>query len=167
VSTSDLYILNEKSTRHLAEFRNGWGSAAIAWDHLAEKYIPEKPVYTLSGDHMKKVWALAGDSRLAGHERVVLMMTFDRAYVETAYLGQAAEACERFGAETQDGLRVNHWAAIGAWLRKASTMKLGRHARGICLSCTSVSDMWGEPTNEQLVTAWPIYAELTAEEAAE
>lgn len=159
MSTSDLYVLFGKSTRHFAEFRNGWGSAPIAWDYLADRYIAEKPAYSLSGEHMKRVWALASDPRLSRAERIVLMLTFDRAFVPLAHLLDAAEACIAFGAACEDGRRANHWPAIGEALRRAHETNLGRHARGICLSCTSVSDPWIDPTPAQLAEAWSIYEE--------
>ncbi len=161
MSTSDLYVLNEKSTRHLAEFRNGWGSAPVAWDFLATKYIAEKPLYSMDKGHMQKVWDLASDPRLELCERAVLMMTFDRSYVPTANLRDAAEACAKFGALIENGRSANHWPAIGEALRRAATMRLGRHARGVCLSCTSVSDPWGNPAEDWLEDAWSIYADET------
>jgi hypothetical protein len=159
VSTSDLYVLNGKSTRHLAAFRNGWGSGPRAWDHLAEKYIPVRPAYSMDEKHLEKVWALAGDKRLQDHERAVLMITFDKAFVPVGALTNAAAACEKFGAECEDGRRVNHWPAIGAALRQATETNLGRHARGVCLTCTSVADYWSEPVADWLAGAWSIYAE--------
>ena len=157
MSTSDLYILNGKSTRHLAEFRNGWGSAPMAWDYLAEKYIPEKPAYSLAESHLEKVWKLAEDDRLEPFERCVLMMTFDRSYVPVANLKDAAEACEMFGKACENGKHVNHWVAIGAALREAAGMRFSRHTRGVALSCTSVNDCWAWPSEKWLTEAWPIF----------
>lgn len=165
MSTSDLYVLNGKSTTHLAEFRNGWGSAPIAWDHLAAKYIDEVPAYSMSESHLRKVWELASDERLEPYERCVLMMTFDRSYVPVANLTDAADACEQFGKACENGRSENHWQAIGAALREAASRKLGRHARGVCLSCTSVSDHWINPSDDWLTKAWPIF-EVKAEPAA-
>lgn len=157
MSTSDLYVINGKSTRHFAEFRNGWGSAPIAWDHLARKYLGGVPSFSLSEDRYLQVWDLASGTRIKPYEKVVLMMTFDRAYVPIPHLNEAGKACERFGAECGDGGHANHWQAIGLALREAATKKLGRHARGLCLSCTSVSNAWGWPTAHQLEHAWPIF----------
>lgn len=156
MSTSDLYILNKRSTTHFAEFRNGWGSAPIAWDYLGKKYIPEKPKYSfMDGDHIEKVWALYKDQRLDHHERVVLMMTFDQAYVPLDKLEDAGDCCERFGRECEDGAHVNHWSAIGNLLKAAASLRFNRFARGIALSPTSVSDMWCG--DEWVDSAWSIY----------
>lgn len=157
MSTSDLYILNKRTTRHVAEFRNGYGSGPRAWDHLSDKYIAEKPVYSLNPDHMNKVWALATDPRVELYERVVLMMTFERSYVPLSHLEEAANACERFGVECEDNLSVNHWPEIGAELWRVSTMKHSRFTRGVCLSCTSVMDCWLRPVQDWAEGAWSIY----------
>lgn len=154
MSTSDLYVLNQKSTTHLASFRNGWGSGPMCWDHLATKYLGE--AVGMFGD-MRRVWNLAGDDRLADHEKIAMMMTFDRAYVPLDRLTDAAEACEKFGLECEDGARVNHWPAFAKALREAAQQKFNRHARGVCLACTSVSDMWVEPSADYLSNAWSIY----------
>lgn len=155
MSTSDLYILNGKSTRHVAEFRNGWGSGPMAWDYLGAKYTGEAP--GINPVKLKKIWALASDSRLGHHEKVALMMTFDRMYIPLDHLKDAAAACEKFGSECEDGRRANHWPAFGTTLTEVANMKHTRHARGVCLSCTSVCDPWIEPDNDYISNAWPIY----------
>jgi hypothetical protein len=160
LSTSDLYLLNSKSVRHIAEFRNGWGSGPMAWDHLAAKYIPEKPLFALDEAHMTKVWALFEDPRLARHERIALALTFDRSFVAVGDLKAAGEACARFGAECEAARRVNHWPAIGAALLMTAGGRIGPHARGVGLSCTSVCDPWADATPAQLANAWSIFEHL-------
>ncbi|MDI9407795.1 MAG: hypothetical protein QM523_00945 [Candidatus Pacebacteria bacterium] len=157
MSTSDLYILNKKSTTHFRGFRNGWGSGPVCWDYLAKKYGVPSSMFD-----MNPVWALASGGRLAHHERVAMMMTFDAAYVPMGKLQDAAESCERFGAESEDGARANHWTAFGAALRDAAKQRHNRFARGICLSCTSVSDNWGYGSDWP-DKAWSIYDEDTQE----
>ncbi len=166
MSTTDLYILNAKSTRHIAEFRNGWGSSPLAWDYLGGKYINEKPVYSLSPLYLKKVWALADDARLEECEKVALMMTFDRAFIPMAYLGHAGNCCIKFGEMCDNPERTNHWSAIGAAMIAEAAKKHTRHARGVAMSGTSVSDMWGWASADQLARAWPIYGEGQIEIAA-
>jgi hypothetical protein len=143
---------------HFDEFRNGWGSAPVVWDYLSEKYIPEKPVYSLDKAHMDKVWKLASDDRLEGDEKLVLLMTFDFSYVPRDKLTEAADACKQFAVRTSHVPGVNHWAAIGESLRKLADTKISRHARGACLSCTSVNDEWSN-NKEWPLKAWSIFAE--------
>lgn len=156
MSTTDLYILNGQSTTHLAEFRNGHGSAPICWDYLGKKYIDEKPIYSLSENYLKKVWALDQLGKLTDQERIVMRLTFDRCYIPLDYLNETADACSAFGHECEDDARVNHWPAIGVALKDAANMKFNRHARGIVMSCTSVCDPWIQPSSEYLSNAWPI-----------
>jgi hypothetical protein len=160
MSSSDLYVLNQKSVTHIAEFRNGWGSAPVVWEYLGEKYVPEKPIYAMGDDgYMRKVWALSRDERLLECERVALVMTFDWAYVPFANLTYMADKCEEFFALSNDNRRENHWASIGASLRLEAGKKHHRHARGICISCTSVNDIWQHTseTGRGFPDAWPIF----------
>ncbi len=163
MSTSDLYILNKKSTTHVAEFSNGWGSGPAAWDYLGSKYIDEAPTYSLNMDHMKKVWALASDPRVARHEKIALMMTFDKSFIPLDKLSDAAEACRRFGQESDNSNRVNHWVEFGDALDEIAKQKHNRHARGVVLACTSICDTWIEPTDDYLENAWSIYADENIE----
>ena len=154
MSTSNMYILSQRSTRHVAEFRNGWGSAPRCWDYLSEKYLGRKT--SMFGD-MQSVWGLHTDSRLLECEKTAMLITFDRAYIPLANLEEAGEACAQFGTLCEDGVRVNHWPAFGVALKELAGRKFNRHARGVVISATSVNDVWGWPSREQLDGAWPIY----------
>ena len=164
MSTSDLYILNGKSVTHWAEFRNGWGSAPVVWDYLAEKYLTGNFTDYMRRDYIgferkcRLVWALNGDDRLTEDERFALLLTFDRAFVPRDRLRGAADLCADFARRTSHIEGVNHWAAIGKSLEAMSTARLGRHARGACLSCTSVNDEWLN-NKEWPKDAWPIFAD--------
>jgi hypothetical protein len=153
MSTSDLYLLNKKGTTHLLEMRNGWGSGPVIWDYLRSKYITEPdPSY-------KKTWKLAGDPRVAIHEKIALMITFDKAYVPKDKLAEAAEACRQIYAEMNSHQQVNHWLSIADGLQFAAERKLSRHCRGVVLQCTSVSDCWSYPSKDWLENAWSIFAD--------
>jgi hypothetical protein len=158
MSTTDLYVLNKASVRHLAEFRNGWGSAPIVWDFLAEKYLGGR-VNPFSGDGYRPVWDLASDDRLTAAEKVVLMMTFDRMFVPIDHLDAAADACGEFYTQSAawSNNMVNHWGAIGEALRSAKSLRRSRHARGVCMSCTSVSDPWIDAQADTFGKAWSIF----------
>lgn len=134
----------------------------MAWDYLGKKYVGETPKYSLDHSHLNKVWALYKDTRLQHHERIVLMMTFDKAYVPIDNLEDAAECCERFGLECENGTHVNHWRAIGKALKSATSLRFNRFARGIALSPTSVNDMWCG--DEWVDSAWSIYDEVDKSE---
>jgi hypothetical protein len=169
MSTSDLYILNRKSTTHCAEFRNGWGSGPCIWDHLASKYFPDvnfsdydRKDYVGHDRKNRMVWDLASDKRVTGEERAVLMISFDKAYVPKSHLKEAGEACvAAHGMIEAHGFwnGVNHWKAIGEALIGLSKRKLHWQARGVVLNCTSVQDMWIQPSRDYLANAWPIFEE--------
>lgn len=160
MSTSDLYLLFGKSVRHWSEHRNGWGSAPIVWDYLGAKFIPEKPIYTMAEGHLKKVWALHKDERLAPCERAALLFTFDNAYVPTAHLKTVAcwfdEFAKLLAAEPDMSGRANHWAAFAEQFREIAGSKRASdpRMRGVCISCTSVNDVWSY--RNSFGKEWPI-----------
>ena len=158
MSTSDLYILNKKSTTHLAEFQNGWGSAPFCWMQLSVKYLGKE--FNLLNP--TPTWKLAGQGRLQRFELIVLKMTFDRAYIPLANLSEAGAACIEFGTSTDITHKkmVNHWPAIGRTLQKASKRKYRPHVRGVSLSCTSVADCWGANVQDWIEGAWSYFEEL-------
>jgi hypothetical protein len=158
MSSSDLYVLNQKSTTWLASFRNGWGSAPAAWDYLGKKYFPGT-YHSMLDTELRKVWELFSDTSLPGDERIVLALTFDRSYIPTAHLKGVGEACITFGTKSDDHERVNNWTEIGHTLINMHGRRFSRFARGVALSCTSVSDPWCEPTDDQLSRAWSIFRE--------
>lgn len=176
MSTSDLYILNGKSTRWVAEFHNGWGSGPCIWDHLASKYFPDVNFTDFNrADYVgwerknRMVWDLAGDERVTKEERTALMLTFDRSYVPTAYLKVAGEACvaaDRMISDHGFWKGVNHWKAIGEKLIELSELKLHRQARGVVLNCTSVNDVWIQASADYLEGAWPIFGDASERVAA-
>ena len=157
MSTSDLYWLNAKSTTWVAEFRNGWGSGPAVWDYLGLKYIEELPAYSMADSHLKKVWALATDPRLEPCERLALYMSFDKAFVPVASLLKAGELAIEFWDLSLNGSQVNHWRAIGEALLELTKQPIDRRRRGVVLNCTSVADLWGQPSKAYLAEAWPIF----------
>ncbi len=172
MSTSDIYILNGKSTTWVAEFRNGWGSGPCMWDHLANKYFPDvnftdydRIDYVGWDRKNRMVWDLAGEDRVSGPERVALMLTFDKSFVPTSHLKEAGEACiKAYDMIVAHGFweGVNHWRAIGDALIDLSKKPLHRNARGVVLNCTSINDVWLTPSREYLENAWPIFGNKEA-----
>lgn len=167
MSTTDLYILNRKSTRWVAEFRNGWGSGPCIWDHLASKYLTQfnftdfnRADYIGHDRKYAMVWKLHDE--ITSAEQVAMQMTFDRAFVPIDYLEAAGKACiEAHELIEAHGFwkGVNHWRDIGSKLIELADHKFHPQARGIVLSCTSVSDPWQVPRADFLSDAWPIFEE--------
>jgi hypothetical protein len=158
MSTSDLYLLFGKSVRHWSEHHNGFGSAPVVWDYLGAKYVPEKPIYTGSPTYLRKVWNLRREDGLSRAELAALFFTFDNAFAPKADLGQIAEWFEEFDSlisvDPDFAGRANHWGAFAAELRRVKdTVKDGR-LRGVCITCTSVNDVWAY--TKDFSKAWPI-----------
>jgi hypothetical protein len=157
MSTSDLYILNGNSTTHLHSFHNGRGSASACWDALIEKYLPHFLDKRMSAEDDKQLWALAFDPNVAEFEKIPLMMTFDKMYIQMSHLEAASQACLQFYNTHNNPAMENHWKDIATVLYDTSKKKHNRHARGVCLSPTSSNDMWQTPNNEWLSNARSIF----------
>ena len=144
MSYTTLYILNKKSVTSYKEYRNSFGSAMVLWDYLSIKYLGLKRMpYDENG--LQHLWDLANDSRLNQDEVIAHRMTFDYEYVPIDKLQLAADSCRTVFSKTLSLLgneRANHWYDIGDDLERLTEIKLNRHARGVCLGCTSVSDPW-------------------------
>ncbi len=140
MSTSDLYFVNKKSTRHIAEFRDGHGTAPVLWSVLCVEYLGWDE-YDWSFGHegkMRSLWELAFDPRVPFHLRLCHAFTFDRAVCPKDKLLELASAC----VETSDKIppgKINHWKAIADMLLKLRTPG---QSIGVALSPTSVSDCW-------------------------
>jgi hypothetical protein len=145
MSYSVLYVLNQKSASHFAEYGNGFGSAMVAWDYLIEKYLGIGASERWGRSYGKLIDELAACDRLSGDEKLVLFFCFNRAYIPLHQLEVSADACEEFAAKIPWPDRVNHWADIGRDLREIAKLPkrtLSRHARGVCLTTTDVQDSW-------------------------
>lgn len=160
MSTSDLYLLFGKSVRHWSEHRNGWGSAPIVWDYLGEKYIDAAPSASWRYSY-KPVWELYSHGVLLDSERAALSFTFDDAYVPVAHFPQAADLFEQFNAQISTcasmANRANHWQAFADELRKAATAVKDKRCRGMCISCTSVNDVWSYRRPKDFGGEWSIF----------
>ena len=145
MSYTTLYVLNKKSVTSHKRYRNSWGSAALLWDYLSIKYLGLKGMPLGYGADYQPLWDLANDSRLSEDEVIAHRMTFDWEYVPLDKLQLAADSCRLVFSKTLsflDSGRANHWYDIGDDIERLTEIKLNRHARGVCLGCTSVSDPW-------------------------
>lgn len=100
----------------IEELRNSWGSAPHVWDALFKRYVPQKHEYdSWMTDRDGRLWKLWEREDVPRHQRAVLGMTFDRAYVLKKDYGRAAADIRQFLEDfpVASG-HANHWPHIVA-----------------------------------------------------
>lgn len=120
----------------LQELRNGHGSAPVIWGALCERYLGGNRNGWLFNDELSnKLWSLWQRQDVPLCMRAVLMMTFDRFYVERKDYARAASDIDEFLriAPPPPG-HINHWPTIADLFRSNPDIPaVGFH-------CTSVSE---------------------------
>lgn len=155
MSTSDLYRVYRTKTTHLAEFRNGWGTAPLLWEYLSERFIGAEYRWCFDAGKDRRLWDLATDERVPRSLRLAHAFTFDRGICPLTRVGELADACDEVGATCAKEQHVNHWAAVAKVLREARAKP---RQLGWALSCTSVNDVWMEWKGEP--KPWDIFSVL-------
>lgn len=147
MSYSALYYVYKTTVTEIAEFRNGHGSGPPVWQWVARKHCGmPADAYIFGGNWMSLIFKNETLTRLPNHWKSVLLFTADFAMINEANRERFAGDCDKVFHELNKWgewgpSRVNHWADIAATLR---SHKIGKRALGVGLSCTSVSDIWGE-----------------------
>jgi len=142
MSTGDLYYVYKNQTRHIVEFRNGWGTAPALWGHLCENILHiDSSSWITGGEDQRKLWDLAIDPNVSKEFRLVHAFTFDRAICPLERREELALECESVYRQIvlKHPNHINHWNSIAVALK---VIKPPKKAKGIGLSCTSVSDPW-------------------------
>jgi len=153
-----------EKTEDLEELRNSHGSAPPIWNALCKKYYgTQDHSYMLNGT-LDKLWPRWKDLSIPEHQRAVLMMTYDHAYVSKNNYARAAADIEKFFADFSPIYgNVNHWP------RLVEILKSDPDIPALGLYCTSVSEdpfqgEWNEERNEYDPPDWEqcfdIYKEL-------
>ena len=150
------------SPEDLEDLRNSHGSAPVIWNEMCKKHLG-------SDDHgyygvIEKLWPLYKDKAIPKHQRTVLAMTYDRAYVSKENYKQAAKDIRSFLVDFPlNPDYVNHWPRI------AEIFESEPDCEAIGLHCTSVSENpfygdWNEEKEDYDVIDWEtaldIYQEL-------
>lgn len=154
MSTSDLYRVYRTKATHIAEYRNGHGTAPLVWGYLNVFYLGGSRYGWGIGRDLDPLWALSKDPRVPRSVRIAHAFTFDQAVCPMERITELADALDEAGKVCAYEQHVNHWSAIAADLRahKAKARQIG-----IALSCTSVSDSWidwkGDPQGWSLFYA--------------
>jgi hypothetical protein len=157
VSSTVLYVLNQKSVSPFASFKNSAGTGPAAYDNILEKYMgPDLPDVFERGNHID---ALIAGKRVDALEMFALLFLSERSYVPIDKLFMAGEMCEEFGGRIPRHITrphyINHWPSIGQSLKEMAAANLSRHAVGACLTSTTVCDEW-QNSKGLSANAWPI-----------
>ena len=150
----------------LEELRNSHGSAPPIWNAMCKKYYGTNDHTYMFDGTLDKLWPRWKDLSIPEHQRAVLMMTYDRAYVAKKDYARAAADIKKFFQDfPANSEYVNHWPKIQAIFESNPDIP------GIGLYCTSVSEdpfqgEWNEEKEEYDQPDWSkvfsVYDELTA-----
>lgn len=153
MSYTTTYQLYKTKVVPIREHRNGHGSGPAIWDYISVKLRGHPFSYS---DNDADFWPLYKDSRLDRDEQAVLLSTYDYAYVEAAKLAQFAAAARKLHALIIDNTRWqwNHFSAIADDAENLAK-GLDRRCLGMCISCTSVSDIWDQDVRK--LEPWGVY----------
>ena len=110
-------------------------------------------------DERYPLWALDEDKRVPEHMRMAHRFTFDGAICPFDRAEDLSRSLKFAYAEThiEHPNKVNHWDAIADTLLKADFGRvMDKRALGFGLSCTSVSDPWGDWATSEKRKVWDI-----------
>lgn len=124
----------------LAEYRNSHGFAAPILDTLAQRYLGAAPYRYFDPAVLERLWKLPDDPRLSAPEKIVLLMTFDRAYVLKKDFARAVEAIHAY---FHDKLRAHGGAMVNHWLPLATLLESDPDCAAIGFQTSLIADeMW-------------------------
>jgi hypothetical protein len=141
MSTSDLYKVYKTKAKHVAEYRNGWGTGPVLWDYLCVNHLGLPDMDWLINSSHHPMWALKVDKGIHRNMRLVHAMCHDHVIISKELMPAVADACDYVYKYTHELFpnKANHWAEIAEDLRK---IKVDKRCLGVGLSCTSVCDNW-------------------------
>lgn len=150
MSYSTLYSVPESGQiENYKEYRNGWGTAPVIWDHIIDKYkLKGEHEYSLMPSVMKKLFDMINETheKILPWERVCLALTCDRMILKRENFFKASDALEKFHTATHSPERVNHLLQISKDLIELAK---DDSVYGACFIWTSVSDdVWDSPNRE-------------------
>jgi len=142
--TTVLAIYPGEKVEKIEELRNAFGSAPYVWNVLCQRYYDTEDGGWIIGNTLNTLWPRWKDISIPEHQRAVLMMTYDRAYVAKKDYARATKDIRQFLMDFPPApTHVNHWAHI------ASLFDADHPYPGIGFHMTSVSEnpfrgLWNE-----------------------
>src|SRR5687767_12151161 len=109
--TTILHVYPGQKVECGEELKNAWGSAPYVWDWLIKEYVNPKGSMMYEKE-TKLMWKLWKRADIPEHQRAVLLMTFDRAYISKEHYQRAADDIRAFLRDYLNENVVNHWFRI-------------------------------------------------------
>ena len=151
---------------NLEELHNSAGTAPVIWGALSEQYLGDRSAWLFKSDQL---WPMYKRQDIPKCMRAVLMMTYDRAYVERKDYAQAAADIEEFLRIAPPPERhINHWPRLAELFRSDPDIP------AIGLYCTSVGEdpfegEWNEEKEEHdppdWTRCWSVYDDVALSES--
>lgn len=154
--TTMLTVMKSGAMRHKHEYRNSHLSAPIIWTQLYDKYVPHGPyAYMFSDEESKKLWALAKDSRLAEHEKIALVLTFDNLVLKKKYFASVVDALRKIETDCVAAMKKKHGEGtidsthLTAIANDLEALQKDKTVQGVAFIWTSVcGDCWDSPRQD-------------------
>ena len=105
MSYTEIYTFNKNGEgENSADIHNSWLGAMYIWHSLEEKYLPplsysfdkEKYAHRFLPEQMQEIWNLVKAEKMLEHENIMMLTTFDYAFVKRTDLSKVIDAYEKF-----------------------------------------------------------------------
>lgn len=136
MSYTTLYVFRKDGELETyAEYKNAWHGAMLVWNGMAERY--NAPFSLIDEKSMQALWDLAGDKKVAEHDRITLATTFDRKVVYTGGFPRLVAAMKEAAKWLPEHCHINKQVA------DIEKIMADKAIIAVCWNQTSVVDAWG------------------------
>ena len=155
--TTMLTVMKSGALRPKHEYKNSHRSAPIIWNFLYDKYIPHGPyAYMFSDTESKKLWALAKDERLAEHEKIALVLTFEELILKKKNFLRVVDALRKIEVDCIAAMKNKHGDEAGdsthltTIANDLEALQNDKTVQGVAFIWTSVcGDCWESPRQDE------------------
>jgi hypothetical protein len=154
-------LYNTKTTQLGEDLSNGHGSGPSVWELASQLALGKKfSMWASSSEEQREHWNAWTSPKVKDYQKLVILSSYDRAYVGKENLKEYGEACIQTHKDILDitSWDWSHWESIGKLALELSKKK-DKRLKGLCISCTSVDDPWGWADVRNIDT-WEIYKHL-------
>ena len=156
MSCTSLYELYKTKVNLISQLRNGHGSGPAIWSYISIKVFG-KEFYGLDADNF---WPAYKSDKLDDDEKIVLLSTYDRAFIEVDKLPEFALSCRKLHEVIIEDTEWtwNHFDDIADTAEEIAEYHDHR-CKGMAIGCTSVCDIW-EQKRARSIASWGVYEKL-------